>query len=204
MEPNNGSDTGAGKFPENIPIAETEQPLDRIRRFHEQQVDAITTLDELEEATAGVGKALLEFIRSDENPSDGKPPMYAPEIVGNEEQLESEMIENPRNVFSMTANGDQFVTLSSMPFGEPQIKRSYGVTISVMPVNTQSDDPEFLKIVGGMKYMQNGDDELILPRKFPNDPSVLKNYYDLFKKGVADFLETRQKYAAQAPHNSPQ
>ena len=204
MEPQNESVHEFARTLENISTSEYEQALERINRFNEQNRETISTLDELAKATAGLGDALMKVAHA-KGEKDEKTISYTyPKSVFErrkklEEELEEgfeedqrneEANEDDNNTFSITTNGNQFVTLSSMPLEGPQNQESYGVTISVLPINAQTDDLRFLNTVGGQRYMQSNGDELIFPRRFPNDPAVMKNYYDLLKKGVADFLAT--------------
>ena len=209
MEPTNETVHEFARTLENIPASEYEQALERIRKFNEQDVTTLSTLDELAEITSGLGDALMKvaYVKGEKDEKT-KSYTYPKSVIEQRKKLDEELeesdstdeiSENDKNTYSITTNGNQFVTLSSMPLGGPQNKESYAVTISVLPINTQTDDPRFLHTIGGQRYMQSKGDELIFPRRFPDNPEVMKNYYDLLKKGVADFLATPPEPPAEIP-----
>jgi len=196
MEPQgesfNGDSSSAQEFArthENITAEEYKKAVDLLQSFNERSLDSVTSLDGLAEATRGIGEALMKvaFTKGKFN-EKYKNYLYAPDIIGHEEELEDAMIDNPSNVFSMTTNSDQFVTLSFIPYGEPPIEGSFEVTIPVNPLNAESHDPLLISRIGG-KIFKDGRDQTVQPRKTPEDTEALKLYASLIQQGISKLTD---------------
>src|SRR4051812_11155327 len=77
---------------ENIPTHEYEAAVKRIKEFHEQDRDSISSLDELAEVTAGLGDAWMKVAHvKGEKDEKTKCYIYPKSVLAFKRKLEEEM-----------------------------------------------------------------------------------------------------------------